>query len=53
MPEQGTFPYGKPKVVAGLLPETSWQSTEISGKRGAEIVEYNKIKLLGEKTLNQ
>jgi hypothetical protein len=41
-----------PKVVAGLLPETSWQRAEISGKSGAEIAEYNKIKPL-EKTLNQ
>jgi len=41
-----------PKVVAGLLPETSRQSTEKSGKLGAQTIESNEINVM-EKTLNQ
>jgi hypothetical protein len=41
-----------PEVVAGLLPETSQQSTEKSGKRGAQTIESNETNMM-EKTLNQ
>jgi len=41
-----------PKVVAGLLPETSRQSTEKSGKLGPQNIDSNGINVM-EKTLNQ
>jgi hypothetical protein len=44
--------YFRSQRVADLLPETSRQSAEISGKRGTQIIECNKINVL-EKTLNQ
>src|SRR5436309_12860865 len=40
------------KRVAGLLPKTTLQSTEISGKRGGQVVESNETNILA-KTLNQ
>jgi hypothetical protein len=40
------------QAVAGLLPETNWQSAENSGKRGTQVIEANEINVL-EKTLNQ
>jgi len=41
-----------PKIVAGLLPETSRQITEKSGKLGPQNIDSNEINVM-EKTLNQ